>query len=133
MGSQGRKKAGGGGGGPGSDYGAWLTTVPQEQREHVAQLVRDNPVTDYRSFGALCQILLAEVLAGKLTPEVSKEARMWAEMMFTAQQAENSASGRQDSGSHQVILALTKTLHEHTLTPEFNAQPERVVIDAKEA
>ena len=114
----------------GADYMSWLTTVPQEQREAVATIVESHVVTDYKSFGNLAQAIMAEILRGRITPEVAKEARMWAELLFTSLATEASASGRPELAQRDVVLALVQAASTPNLLEPSYTNRERVILEA---
>ena len=114
----------------GADYMAWLTTVPQDQREAVASIVEAHAVTDYKSFGNLAQAIMAEILRGRITPEVAKETRMWAELLFTALATEASASGRPELAQRDIVLALVQAASTPSLIEPSYANRERVILEA---
>jgi hypothetical protein len=113
---------------PGADYAAWLTTVPDEQREAVAEIVEKHVVSDYKSFGQLAQKVMAEVLRGRITPEVAKEARAWAELLFTSLATEASAHGNPAMAIRDSATAIVAAIQmSQTLEPSYSTRVRDVI------
>ena len=67
-----------------SDYLAWLTLVPAEEREAVADLIASVELKSAKDLVLLSQKMLSAVLRGTISPDISAEARKWAELMLAA-------------------------------------------------
>tara|TARA_R110002110_G_scaffold1039_1_gene4073 strand:+ start:4436 stop:4858 length:423 start_codon:yes stop_codon:yes gene_type:complete len=120
----------------GADFRSWLTLVPEEKRQAVAAIIKSTPVTDYASVITLSQMMLAELVEGNLTPAISREARHWTELIFTAIATENTALGTPEAAYSDVITALVSVRREspkleasYTVVDAAPPLPERIVIN----
>ena len=109
----------------GADFRSWLTLVPEEKRKAVAEIIKQNPVSDYKSVITLYQQMLSELVEGNLTPAISREARHWTELIFTAIATENTAAGTPEAAYSDVITALVSVRRE---SPKLEAS--YTVVDA---
>ncbi len=103
-----------------------MTLVPEEKRNTVAKLIKENPVSDYKGVIGISQMMLAELVDGNLTPAVSREARHWTELIFTVIATENTAAGTPDAAYSDVITALVAVRREQ---PKLEAS--YTVVDAE--
>jgi len=120
----------------GADFRSWLTLVPEDKRKEVAKIIKANPVTDYKSVITLSQLMLSELVEGNLTPAISREARHWTELIFTAIATENTALGTPEAAYSDVITALVSVRREapkleaaYTFVDAITAAPEKIVIN----
>jgi len=120
----------------GADFRSWLTLVPEDKRKEVAKIIKANPVTDYKSVITLSQLMLSELVEGNLTPAISREARHWTELIFTAIATENTALGTPEAAYSDVITALVSVRREapkleaaYTVVDAIPAAPEKIVIN----
>ena len=69
--------------GSADEYTRWLTLIPDEERDRVAELILSHSMTDFESVGKLCKVLLAETVRGTISPTVGHAAIEFTQMMFT--------------------------------------------------
>lgn len=98
-----RRRQGGGSG----DWLAWLATADPAEREALRKEIEAVKETEYEGVAELGKIMIQGLISGAVSPDVSQEARGWAEIMLAAQ-ATNLALTKQDnsSASTSIILAL---------------------------
>ena len=89
-------------------YREWLALVAPEEREALGDALQSIGVKDYSNFTSFCQRILAELISGKIDPNVADSARGWAELMFTALAAENAASGTPGHAFIDIVTALNQ-------------------------
>jgi len=127
--------------GEGPEYRSWLTLVPAEKRELISGLLRKHKVNSYDDLISFSQVLLAELVEGNITPAIAREARMYAELMFTIIATKNTAQGTPESAYSDVITALVSVRREsprleasYTVVDAIPAEddlPEKIVINDK--
>lgn len=87
-----------------SQYREWMTTVPQEQREQVQELVSSYTIDSYESFVQFCQALIVATVGGQISPDVAKEVRGFTEQMLMALAHKESLSS--ESGGTETMKAV---------------------------
>ena len=98
-----RRQQGGGSG----DWLAWLATADPAEREALRKEIAAVKETEYEGVAELGKIMIQGLISGAVSPDVSQEARGWAEIMLAAQ-ATNLALTKSDgqSASTSIIVAL---------------------------
>jgi hypothetical protein len=104
----------------------------------IAGLLKKHEVKDYDDLISFSQILLAELIEGNITPAIAREARRYAELMFTIVATKNAAQGTPEAAYSDVITALVSVRREaprleasYTVVDAIpiESEPERIVVN----
>jgi len=101
-----------------SDYIAWLSLIPEVERNAVADLVSSVELKSAKDLVTLSQKMLSAVLRGTISPDISEEARKWAELML-ASLTVDLAGTKGTNMSMSVMMLMNQTTQEISRTNDL--------------
>lgn len=119
-------------------YTSYLNNVAPARRDEMARAIEDVPVDDYEGVLAVAKKGLAAVFAGDLSPEMSQEARAWAELMLVTMDRREQRDNPQVAPRTNVFV-LMEEARQQALTHPIEAtyttvkKPEPLPIAAKKS
>ena len=90
------------------EYIEWLERVPQENRDHLAEILSQTTITTYDDVVSFSQKVMTHVLAGYIAPVAAEAAVKWAEVMLASLAAREAAAINAGDTYVELIDALTQ-------------------------
>ena len=110
---------------PSSDWLAWLATVSTEDRTALAEKARATNEPTFEALSDLTTEMMAALLEGKISPDVSRELRSWTELRMATVAASRATTTK---GSQVTLVGLlTDTDFESVPLEPTYTRRERII------